>query len=75
MSEIELFDRHNLFMKTMIWISEASGPRSFLVIGDNKGDTCLDVTRHGPYPNSGIDRYYKSSRNYPECYIVKAVYV
>lgn len=75
MTEIELFDRHNLFMKTIIWVSEVSGPRSFLVINDNKGDICLSVIRHGPYPNSGIDIYYKARHSYPACYIVKETYV
>lgn len=75
MTGIELFDSHDLFMKTVIWQSMYNGFFSFIVIGMNKGGAWLEATGDDLCQRVCGTKFIKDKDDYRRCYIVKETYV
>lgn len=75
MTGIELFDSHDLFMKTIIWQSNINSYYSFLVTEENKGKMCLHFEKCDLFKEAFGFQFIKSDYDYKYCYILKRRYI
>lgn len=75
MVRIELYDKHDLQGKILIWFNDpTSMPISFTVMSLNIGEEKMDVYTDGLYRPYFNSTFWKTDTDYPNLFLLKEKY-
>lgn len=75
MVRIELYDKHDLQGKILIWFNNpTSMPISFTVMSLNIGEEQMDVYTDGLYSPHFNSTFWKTDTDYPNLFLLKEKY-
>lgn len=75
MIRIELYDKHELQGKILIWCNNpANRPISFRIMSQNNWEKEMDVCNGGLYDPPFNDIFWKTDVDYPNLFLVKELF-
>lgn len=75
MIRIQLYDKHELQNKILIWYSnQTNRPISFVVMSPNIGEEKMDVYTDELYSPHFNDTFWKTDTDYPNLFLLKEKY-
>ena len=75
MIRIQLYDKHDLQGKILIWYNNPTNrPISFIVMSPNIGEEEMDVDTDGLYSPHFNSTFWKTDTDYPNLFLLKEKY-
>lgn len=75
MIRIQLYDKHELQNKILIWYNNPTNrPISFIVMSPHIGEEEMDVDTDGLYSPHFNDIFWKTDTDYPNLFLLKEKY-
>ena len=75
MIRIQLYDKHELQNKILIWYNNPTNrPISFIVMSPNIGEEEMDVDTDGLYSPHFNSTFWKTDTDYPNLFLLKEKY-
>lgn len=75
MIRIQLYDKHELQNKILIWYNNPTNrPVSFIVMSPNISEEEMDVDTDGLYSPHFNDTFWKTDTDYPNLFLLKEKY-
>ena len=75
MIRIQLYDKHELQNKILIWYNNPTNrPISFIVMSPNIGEENMDVCTDGLYSPHFDSIFWKTDTDYPNLFLLKEKY-